>query len=147
MAFSQKSIYALRAVYELSRRNGKGPTTISEIAEVQSIPARFLENILIQLKQGGLVESIRGKEGGYKLARSPKELTVGQVLRTVEGQLYPVSCLGDNPQDCPMRMDCVFLPMWERAMHAMLSVYDNTSFDDLLREERKRQEYVPMYSI
>jgi Rrf2 family protein len=85
MPISQKTQYAVRAVFELAKRQGRGATKISEIAEAQAIPQRFLENILNHLKGGGFVESVRGKEGGYLLVRPAKELTVGQVLRFVEG--------------------------------------------------------------
>lgn len=148
MAFSQKTVYALRAVFELSMREGAGPIPITLIAEAQGIPPRFLENILIQLKQAGLVESVRGKDGGYRLAKSPKLLSVGHVLRAVEGQLHPVACLGATVDTCPMRADCVFLPMWERAMHAMLDVYDATTFEGLVADAKRNKEgYVPSFTI
>lgn len=148
MAFSQKTVYALRAVLELSMREGMGPIPITLVAEAQQIPPRFLENILIQLKQSGLVESVRGKDGGYRLAKPCKSLSVGQVLRAVEGQLYPVNCLGNTADTCPMRADCIFMPMWEKAMQAMLDVYDATTFDTLVADARKKKEgYVPTFSI
>jgi Rrf2 family protein len=149
MAFSQKTVYALRATFELARRLDDSPTTVAVIAEAQAIPPRFLENILVQLKLAGVVESVRGKEGGYRLARPPEEVTVGHVLRAIEGSTEPVSCLGEKMQDnCPMRHDCVFLPMWERAHKAMLAVYDGTTYQDLLNEDLARvQRRVPAYSI
>lgn len=137
MGFSQKTVYALRAMYELARRHGDGPVSIAALAQAQNISPRFLENILIQVKQAGLTESVRGKEGGYLLRRSPDQVTVGDVLRAVEGAMNPVSCLGGNAQAaCPMRDDCVFLPMWRQAQEAMLSVYDGTTFADLVARGR-----------
>jgi Rrf2 family protein len=149
MPFSQKSVYALRAIYELAKRQGQGPLSIPLLAEAQAIPPRFLENILIQLKQSGIVESVRGKDGGYMMARSADLVKVGDVLRAIEGSMYPVSCLGGKAQDtCPMRDDCVFLPMWREALAAMLAVYDGTSFGDLVLKERQSQErYVASYTI
>ncbi|HOZ49242.1 MAG TPA: Rrf2 family transcriptional regulator [Candidatus Hydrogenedentes bacterium] len=135
MAFPQKTIYALRAMYELAKRQGDGAVSIPIIAKAQGIPPRFLENILIQLKQAGLTQSIRGKEGGYLLRKPADAVTVGDVLRAVDGPMDPVSCLGGETQEtCPMHDDCVFLPMWQRAHEAMLAVYDGTSFADLLRD-------------
>lgn len=148
--YSQKTIYALRAIFELSKRRNEGPVSIAIVAEAQSIPPRFLENILLQLKQVGLVESVRGKEGGYRLARPPAAVTVGDVLTGAEGTLTLVSCLGGTAQEsCPMRDDCVFLPMWHRAQEAMLAVYNGTTFEDLLEESarRSREGYVPSFSI
>ena len=103
MPISQKTQYAVRAVFELAKRRGTGATKIGEIAEAQAIPQRFLENILNKLKGAGFVESVRGKDGGYVLAREPKDLTVGEVLRFVEGPFAPVECASGSKKDaCPM---------------------------------------------
>lgn len=149
MAFSQKTVYAMRAIYELSKREGQGAVPISEISEVQVIPARFLENILIQLKQTGIVKSLRGKEGGYMLAKPPESISVGDILRAIEGPMHPVNCLGGKPQaNCPLREDCVFLPMWHQAQQAMLAVYDKTSFASLVQKATtNEQSYTPTYAI
>lgn len=146
---SQKCQYALRALFELARRRGRGPTKIAEIAEAQAIPGRFLEVILSQLKQGGFVESRRGAAGGYGLARQPGRLTAGEVIRFVEGPLGPVGCVtGDSAEKCPLYGQCAFLSMWQRAEKALEEVYDSTSFEDLVDEDRQRSEkYVPSYTI
>ena len=149
MFVSQKCQYALRALFELARRNGRSPVKIGEIARAQAIPPRFLEVILSQLKQGGFVASRRGNSGGYYLLRSPIEVTVGDLVRFVEGPIGPVGCVsGDAKDDCPLHGDCVFLPMWQKAQRAILGVYDNTTFQDLVDEEMQRaKQYVPSYSI
>jgi Rrf2 family protein len=145
---SQKCQYALRAVFELSKHYGKGPLKIAEVAEEQAIPVRFLEVILSQLKQGGFVESRRGRDGGYLLSRPPERLAVGDVIRFVEGPIGPVSCVAGNPMDsCPLHGGCVFLGMWERARQAVTDVYDSTTFADLVDEERRSGRYVPSYTI
>lgn len=149
MGFSQKTVYALRVTFELAKREGKGQISIPVLAEAQSIPPRFLENILIILKQAGIVKSVRGKEGGYLLARPAKSISVGDVLRATEGAISPVSCLGGNTQEtCPMRDDCVFLPMWSKAQKAMFAIYDTTVFSDLVVQGKKCEENrAAMYSI
>ena len=146
---SQKCQYALRAVFELAKRGGHGPVKIADIAESQAIPARFLEVILSQLKPGGFVESRRGKQGGYMLARSPRRLTVGEVIRFIEGPFGPVACMDSAPDaGCPLHGDCVFLGMWERVREAVSGVYDTTTFENLIKEEeRMRSGYVPRYAI
>ena len=145
---SQKCQYALRAVFELSKDYGKGPAKIADVAEVQAIPVRFLEVILSQLKQGGFVESRRGREGGYLLSRSPDRLAVGDIIRFVEGPIGPVSCVAGTPTErCPLHGGCVFLGMWERAREAVTEVYDTTTFQDLVDEERRSGRYVPSYTI
>ncbi|MFC1509157.1 RrF2 family transcriptional regulator [Candidatus Omnitrophota bacterium] len=141
MFVSQKSQYALRAIFELSKHFGEGPVKVGSIANVQAIPPRFLEVILNQLKQDGIVTSRRGNEGGYSLANSPKTLTVGDILRRVQGSLDPVNCVADIAENtCPLYGDCVFLPMWKDVKEAVLNVYDNTTFQLLLDREKKNAE-------
>ena len=133
---SQKSQYAVRAVLELAKRQGQGPVPAARVAQVQHIPVRFLENILSELRQAGLVESVRGKEGGYRLGRPPEQVTVGEVIRQVQGPLAPVDC---GPA-CPLREGCVLLPVWDRAHHAMMDVFEGTSFAELVEQERAINE-------
>ncbi len=149
MFLSQKSQYALRAVFELARHNGTGPVKIADIAKAQAIPVRFLEVILSQLKQAGFLASRRGSGGGYYLVRAPRNLAVGEVLRFVEGPIGPVECVANGSKEkCPLYGGCVFFPMWEKVGEATREVYDNTTFQDLLdQEKRKNGSYVPSYSI
>jgi len=149
MLVSQKCQYALRAVFELAKRHGRGPTKIADIARAQAIPARFLEVILSQLKRGGFVESRRGKQGGYYLAGLPEAFTVGKVIRFMQGPIGPVACVtGDPGSECPLQGECVFLPMWEKVGSAIAGVYDTTTLGDLVVQEReKAHEYVPNYAI
>ncbi len=150
MLISQKCQYALRAVFELAKREGRGPVKIAEIAKLQAIPVRFLEVILSQLKQGGFVASQRGSEGGYYLLRDRRELTVGEVIRFVQGPVGPVGCVSETAtgNSCPLYGDCAFIHMWERVNKAVSHVYDNTTFQDLIDEEqRKAKGYVPSYTI
>lgn len=149
MSLSQKCQYALRATFELAKHQGEGPVKIADIARTQAIPTRFLEVILNQLKQGGFVESRRGSAGGYVLTRSPAALSVGEIIRFIEGPLSPVQCIaGSSGDQCPLHDDCAFLPMWEKVKDALSEVYDSTTFEDLVRQERlRRKKYVPEYSI
>ena len=149
MLVSQKCQYALRAVFELAKRHNQGLTKIASIAQRQAIPARFLEVILSQLKRGGFVESRRGKHGGYYLVGSPEALSVGKVIRFVQGPIGPVACVtGDHSNECPLQGECVFLPMWEKVGSAVAAIYDTTSFRDLVAQETEKvYEYVPNYAI
>lgn len=140
----------MRAVFELAKRTGQGPTKIAEVAKAQAIPARFLEVILGQLKQAGFVDSQRGNAGGYFLVRAPEELSVGEVVRFVEGPVGPVDCVADKrkTKKCPLYGDCVFLPMWEKVREVVSNVYDNTTFRGLVDEEQERRgAHAPSYSI
>lgn len=150
MLVSKKARYALRAVFELSKRWGQGPTKIADIASPQAIPRRFLEGILNQLKQGGFVDSRRGASGGYFLVRPPESLTVGEILRFCQGVSDPVECLGyGNRKDCPLWGDCVFISMWDEVRQAVSGVYDRTTFADLVERDRRRSHGRPAadYSI
>jgi len=149
MPISQKSQYAVRAVFELAKRQERGATKISDIAKAQAIPQRFLENILHHLKDGGFVESVRGKDGGYLLTRSAKDLSVGEILRFIEGPLSPVDCkIGGKKGPCSMYGRCTFLPLWERAEKALEEVYDGTSFQELVVQEADHsRDHVVEYSI
>lgn len=139
MFLSQKCQYALRAIFELAKRSGQGPVKIAEIAEAQAIPVRFLEVILSQLKQAGFTTSQRGSKGGYLLIRSPGELTVGEVIRFMQGPFGPVECVaGVSRGKCPLYGNCAFLPMWEKAQKAVSDVYNNTTFQGLVDQEKER---------
>ncbi len=146
---SQKCQYALRAIFELAKYHGQGPTKIADIAEAQAIPPRFLEVILSQLKQGEFVTSRRGAEGGYLLARDPGGLLVGEIIRFVEGPIGPVGCVtGESEQRCLLHGDCVFLDMWTKVQQAVSTIYDTTTFEYLVEEDARRaKRYVPSYAI
>lgn len=137
MVLSQKTQYAVRAVFELAKREGTGPVKASKIASSEYIPLRFLENILAGLRQAGIVESVRGKDGGYALARPSARTSVGEVIRLIQGPGSVVEC-GDvaSGRACSLRAGCVLLPMWEKAHNAMMGVYDGTTFEDLVEQER-----------
>lgn len=139
---------------ELSKHYGTGTVTAGSIAEAQHVPARFLESILGSLRQAGLVDSVRGKDGGYRLSRSPEELTLGDVIRSIQGPLATVDChAGEGARgsldgrECVFLRGCVLLPVWKRAQDAMMAVYDETGFADLVRQEAARGGEVLDYAI
>jgi Rrf2 family protein len=130
---SKKGQYALRALYELARRRGEGPTKISAIAEAQRIPRRFLEVILHQLKGSGLVASKRGYYGGYLFVKTPKQVSVGDILRYFEKDLGASRCIACVSKSiCPFIEECVFSSLWEKVKAATLQIYDETTIQDLL---------------
>ena len=137
MVLSQRTQYAVRAVFELAKREGAGPIKASKIASSQYIPLRFLENILAQLRQAGIADSVRGKDGGYALGRPSAQISVGEVIRLIQGPVSLIECAdAASGRDCSLRSGCVLLPMWEKAHNAMMSVYDGTTFADLVEQER-----------
>jgi Rrf2 family protein len=140
MTISVKGEYALHAVFDLSVHGRGEPVKIADIARRQKIPQKFLELILASLKQGGFVESRRGAEGGYLLARKPDAITVGEVLRFVEGRKAQGGRkhAGETP----------FSDLWRRIDDAVSGVVDQTSFAELVRTWREKQgAYVPNWEI
>ncbi|NLX57754.1 MAG: Rrf2 family transcriptional regulator [Phycisphaerae bacterium] len=136
MSISQKCQYAIRALLELAKRSDQVPVRSSEIAAKQAIPQRFLENILNELKTAGLVEARRGVQGGFVLACKPDILTVGRVIRLVDGSLDPVRCTkGPDQRDCPLKDRCSLLQLWEEAKAAVEAVYDRATFAELAKRE------------
>ena len=143
---SRKCKYALKAIFELAMLGKAEPIRIRDIASAQSIPRRFLEAILSELKHGGFVESRRGSDGGYLLARSPAAITVGQVLRFLrKGASFDpqrAQATGNAPGDL------AFLEMYRNVNDAVAKIYDNTTFADLVeRDLEMRYCYSPNYTI
>ncbi len=137
MLITKKNQYALRAIFELAKHQGKGPQKISGIAKAQAIPEKFLEVILNQLKGSGLVDSKRGFYGGYYLIRPPKKITVGHIMRFMERDVGQVGCVARvRETNCPFKGDCAFFPMWNRVKNAIFSVYDETTIQDLIDNEK-----------
>lgn len=134
MSLSLKCQYAVRALFELARRESEGLIRLREIADAQHIPRRFLENILNELRQGGFVDSKRGKDGGFKLRRSPDEISVGDVIRFVESSVHPVDCVANHL--CPLTGKCIFMGLWDEARQAVEEVYDRKKLSDLVRDYR-----------
>jgi Rrf2 family protein len=139
MNISVKGEYALQAIFDLALNATRDPVRIADIASRQNIPQKFLELILAGLKQGGFVESRRGAEGGYLLARPADSITVGEVLRSVEGKSGKPS---KQSQTGP------FNEMWRQVDGAVSGIIDRTTFAELARNWRDRQAaYVPNWDI
>ena len=148
MYISQKCLYAMRAIFELSLREDSEPVKINKIADAQNIPPRFLEIILNQLKHAGFVESKRGKQGGYVLSCSPDELNVGEIIKTVQGSIDMPSKTFEPGGGKQKRGDYAFNHMWESLRKAVSSIYNNTSFSDLIRlEDKSEKPFATNFSI
>ena len=136
----RKNQYALRAIFELAKHRDKGPTKISDIADAQSIPLRFLEVILHKLKGSGLIDAKRGFYGGYFLTRSPDQITVADVMSFLQGSPKAVQCAACVVKaKCPHGHRCAFSSMWNRVNRAISQVYTETTIQDLLDNDRQLQ--------
>ena len=139
MKLSVKSDYAARAVLGLARHYVAGAAlAVEDLAAEQGVPGNYLVQILIALKAQGIVKSMRGKEGGYLLGRPPAEISLGDVLRAVHGQVFDTPALTDP--DCPPELRRA----WQRIQTAVDSAADATSFQELIEESAEKEK---MYYI
>ena len=147
LGVSQKCQYALRALFELALRYpSQSVTTVSEIAQAQNIPLRFLEQILSKIKTGGYIESRRGKQGGYVMAVAPSSISVGEIIRLMEGPEEVIDCL-KKPEDthCKVTKTCVFRDLWQSARSAMADIFDTTTFQDLVEKHKKYENQIDYF--
>ncbi|MBI3330228.1 MAG: Rrf2 family transcriptional regulator [Nitrospinae bacterium] len=139
MWVSAKGDYALRAMSHLAVRYEQGYVQVGEIAKAQRIPTKFLEQILLRLKKGGYLTSKRGAQGGYMLTRSPAEITVGEVMRLMEGPLQPMDCVGHKTVGpCFLIPACGIKSMWEEVAEATARILERTTIADLCQHARTR---------
>jgi Rrf2 family cysteine metabolism transcriptional repressor len=131
--FSAKEQYALRAMAELARRYGQGPIPLASVAQSQAISTSYLEQVVAPLRAAGLLDSRRGAAGGYVLARSPRSVTVGDVLRALDGAILPFSCLSDAGSPPCRRGEgaCGARRVWERVQEQLTEAFDSTTLADL----------------
>ena len=131
---SQKAKYALRALLVLAKSPPDEAHVIGHIASSQNIPKKFLEQILLELKQNGILASKRGKTGGYLMARPPREVTFGEVLRLLDGPVAPLPCLSKTAYqrcaDCGREEDCEIRKVFARVADATRRVLDQTTIAD-----------------
>lgn len=132
MKISTKGRYALRLMLDLAVYNTGEPISLKDIAKRQEISEKYLEQIISVLSKGGMVQSVRGAQGGYFLRREPKDYTVGEILRLTEGDLAPVDCVGASGVSCDHKGDCITVEVYERINQAVNDVVDHISLQDLV---------------
>lgn len=134
---SKKTQYTLRALYSLARSYGKGPTLIAKLSKEESIPQDFLENILLYLKREGLVESKKGKGGGYSLSQPPEQVTIGAVIRLIEGPLAPLPCASETAyrkcDECVDDRFCGTRMVMRQVRDATAAILDRTTLTQVCR--------------
>ena len=154
---SKKTQYSLRALYALSRAPRHKPVLIADMAQQEAIPKKFLEQILLRLKSQGLVESKKGKGGGYTLVREPEDVTLGEVIRMMEGPLAPLPCASETAyrkcDECVDDRFCETKLVMRDVRDAMASILDSTTLADAChrvdaaRAECKAEPEALMYYI
>ena len=138
MKLSTKGRYGLRALIDLAQYSKDAPVSIMSISARQDISERYLEQLMSMLKKAGLVKSVRGAAGGYILAKDVKDISVGDVLRALEGSLEPVDCAGLEPDgECRSADTCVTKYVWKRINESINRTVDEIRLDQLVEESRR----------
>lgn len=134
MMISTKGRYALRVMLDLAENQGEGFLPLRDIAGRQGISEKYLESILKTLVKNRLLLGLRGKGGGYRLARPAAEYPIGEILRLTEGGLAPVACLEAGAQPCARAQDCRTLPMWKKLDELISQYLDGVTIADLMKK-------------
>lgn len=143
---SRRAKYALRALIFLAQNQGKGPIQIRDISEQLKISRKFLEAILLELRNGGILQSRKGKEGGYLLERSPDTITFGKIMRFIDGPFAGVPCIRRDGyvrcDDCPDERTCVIRCVMKEVRDATAKIVDQTTLDQLVSKAEQLADSV-----
>ena len=132
MMISTRGRYALRVMVDMVRQNTAGFIPLSDVAERQGISEKYLESIVSSLAKKGLLDSVRGKGGGYKLNRPADEYTVADILNATEGPMAPVACLKCNENSCPRKDTCPTLPLWTQFYQLTTNFFEGITIQQLV---------------
>ena len=142
MKITYKGDYALKALLQLAlsySAEGASVLSINEISKAGDMPTKFLEQILLALRKGGFVKARRGVSGGFYLARPPREITIGEVVRFIEGPIEPISCVeGERYKGCKDLSSCIFRDVWKEVRNAISIVVDTITFEELILRRREK---------
>ncbi len=138
MKVSTKGRYALRLMVDLGIFGGTDSyVSLKDVSERQGISIKYLEQIVTPLHRAGLVRSIRGSQGGYRLARPAEKYTAGEILRALEGSFAPIACLEDGAEECARYSECPTVGFWEGLYKAITDYIDSVTLDQLIEEQRR----------
>lgn len=140
MKITYKGDYALKTILDLAGHFGNGPVAINDLSRRLDIPTKFLEQILLGLKRAGFVESRRGKIGGYSLAKAPGKITLGGVVRFIDGPIEPIACVDKQYSGCHDAETCVFRGIWSQVSKSSAKIIDSITFEDLLKRSKKNSK-------
>jgi Rrf2 family transcriptional regulator, cysteine metabolism repressor len=140
MKITFKGDYALKIILDLALQGGAARTQMKELAARQDIPLKFLEQIGLTLKKSGYIETVRGPKGGIRLAKAPGKITVGEIVRLIEGPTSPIGCVCTTAHTpCDFERRCAFKPMWQEVNNRINEVIDTTTFADLAKKTEQIQ--------
>lgn len=134
MRLSTRGRYGLKVMYQLAADYGNGPIPLNVIAEKEKLSQNYLEQLVSILRKEGLINSVRGAQGGYMLAKEPKSITVGSILRVLEGDMAPADCVVDGNTECDNENDCVTKIVWAQIKDSIDSVIDSITLEDMIND-------------
>jgi len=138
MKLTTKGRYGLKAMFDLALHYNDKPITLSSIGERQNISVNYLEQLISLLKKAGFVKSIRGAQGGYILAKIPSKISVGEILVTLEGQMAPADCVGDDPEEICTNSDyCVTKIIFEKIYESINDVIFSITLQDMIDDHKQ----------
>ena len=140
MKISTKGRYAVRVMLDLALQPQGEWITVKQIAARQGLSEKYLELIISLLNKAGFVKSTRGAQGGYRIAQSPENYTIGMILRLTEGSLSPVSCLDGDQGDCERCDTCETMGVWQQLQEAVNSVVDHITIADLVNQRKEKMQ-------
>ncbi len=140
MKISTKGRYSLRLMLDIAQHGEMSNVSIRGISERQGISTKYLEQLVSMLVRVGYLKSIRGAQGGYRLAKKPSEYTVGDILRITEGSLSPVSCLDDEVNQCPRVASCPTIGVWKGLYETINNYVDSITLEDLVNAGKKAND-------
>lgn len=139
MKLSTRGRYGLKAMFQLSLHYGEGPISLNQIADKQRLSENYLEQLFSLLRKEGLLKSVRGAQGGYMLSRKPEEITVGQILRCLEGNMAPSDCVIDGDEfECDREDKCVTKLVWIKIKDSIDEVIDSITLQNMIDDEKKQ---------
>lgn len=142
MKISTKGRYALRMLVDLAQNQGDGFVSLKDIAQRQDISKKYLEQIVSMLNKPDILNTNRGYQGGYRLAKKPEEYTVGDILRITEGGIAPVACLDSKYVQCDRADSCITLPIWQGLNKVICDYLDGVTLQDIIDNEKSSFDYV-----
>ena len=142
MIISTRGHYALQVMIDLAEQQTSQFIPLKEIAARQELSEKYLESIVKTLVQGGFLEGLRGKGGGYRLLKAPENCNVGQILRLTEETLAPVACLNEHAKPCESAASCRTLPMWQKLNDMINDYFDGITIADLMDASQGADNYV-----
>lgn len=140
LKLSTKGRYGVRAMLDLAQHAGEGPIALKSIAERTELSEHYLEQLISGLRKAGLVRSVRGAQGGYVLGKEANQISVGDVIRVLEGPIAPVECVSEeDPECCQKAQYCVTRTIWEKIRDSIADVVDSITLEDMVQDAKRKE--------